>query len=114
MFKLKAERKRPDPHEGEIVTGMNALKLPIGTYLRVLPDSISNANDIIIRWDETNRPFRNVLPHKSNQDNGMRISSFWGTSLDGYRFRIIYGHIPEDFPEYQAIIEKENKMLQEL
>jgi hypothetical protein len=104
MFKLKYEQKRPIIRDGEDVSGHNALKLPVGTYLRVLQTSHSNRGDIIVRWPEESRPFRTV---RTGDRKDSYIGNFWGTSLEDYYFSIMYGLIPEDFPEYQDILNSE-------
>lgn len=105
MFKIKKTQKRTIPREGEYVTGVEALSVPIGTYLKVLDKSTSNKGDIIIRWYEDYRPFRNVRIGCEESMNS--IGGYWGTLLDNYFFQIMYGFIPEYFPEFQEVLKSE-------
>jgi hypothetical protein len=105
MFKLKnIERKRGAIQEGELVTGMNAIKLPEGTFLKVLGGGVSNVGDIIIRTKSMEKPFRNVLKSDSTR---MEVGSYWGSSLSDYKFCILYGHMEQDFPDYWKVLQSE-------
>lgn len=81
--------------------GIDILKSPEGTIVECVSggDDNCNAGDIMVRTNNNERPFMNLIGYtKYGTAKGDR-GSYWGNALGSYKFRVLVGKTIDDYPE---------------
>ena len=86
MFKIELKRKDYLKSIGEVFEDSDVLRVPEGTYLKVLTakDDPEAINSIILRTDSFKDPFVTI-----ESDEAGAVGGIWGNYIKGYSFRVI-------------------------